>query len=141
MAKYKQGLYTPINVEKYLGDPTKVRYMSSWELRMFQFLDNNPNILKWGSEEIKIPYIKPTDKKVHMYWPDFFIIYKDKQGRIKQELIEVKPLKQTKPPRKNASMYEKLTYAVNCSKWQAAAEWCKQNNVEFRLLTEKQIYN
>lgn len=141
MAKFKQGQYIPTNKEKYLGDPNKIRYMSSWELKMFQFLDNNSNILKWASEEIPIKYIKPTDRKIHTYWPDIFIVYKGKNGQIKQELIEIKPQKQTKQPRKNASIYEKLTYAVNCSKWHAANEWCKANNVEFRILTEKQLFN
>ena len=40
------------------------------------YCDNNPNILEWGSEEIIIPYKSPLDKKVHRYFPDFFIKYR-----------------------------------------------------------------
>ena len=55
------------------------------------YCDNNPNILEWGSEEIIIPYKSPLDKKVHRYFPDFFIKYKNSSGKIIREIIEVKP--------------------------------------------------
>ena len=60
-----------------------------------QFADLNPNIIQWGSEEIVIPYLKPTDKKIHKYIPDFWIKVKNKHGDVKKFLIEIKPLKET----------------------------------------------
>lgn len=63
-----KGRYTPQHPEKYLGDPTKIRFLSSWELRFFQACDMNPNILKWGSEEFKVPYWHPIKKKnLHLF--------------------------------------------------------------------------
>ena len=71
MARFTQGLYTPNNPEKYIGDITKIRFMSSWELSMHKFLDNNTKIIRWSSETIAIKYIKPTDQKIHRYFPEY----------------------------------------------------------------------
>lgn len=147
--RFKQGYYTLVNPEKYIGDPTKVRYMSSWELETHKFFDCNPNILKWSSEEIAIPYMKPTDNKMHRYYPDYFIQYRTRTGEIKWELLEVKPAAQTKVSRSRnpqTKLYENLTYAVNASKWQAAQLWCEQQsqlsgkNISFRVVTERSIF-
>ena len=113
-----QGLFTPRHPDKYVGDLTKIRFMSSWELHMDQFLDNNPNILRWSSEEISVPYIKPTDGKVHKYWPDYWVEYKNKKGDIVSEIWEVKPAAQIAAPKsrgkkKKTQVRESLTYAVN----------------------------
>lgn len=149
MTKYKQGYFLPQHPEKYVGDITKIRFMSSWELEFFKFADNNPNVLKWSSEEIPIKYIKPTDGRVHKYYPDIFISYKDKHGNIKWELIEIKPLTQTKRPRtKNGQppLYETIQWVVNQAKWEAAHRWCETMThqlgapVTFRILTERQIF-
>jgi hypothetical protein len=143
---FVQGYYKPLHPEKYLGDVTKIRYMSSWELDFNKFLDNNPKIIGWASEEIQIPYIKPTDGQIHHYYPDYFIKYIDKNNNVIQEIIEIKPEKQTKPPSKKGKkskatiLTEQITYAVNISKWQYATAWCKQRNIKFRVLTESQLY-
>lgn len=149
MAKhFKQGYFTPKHPEKYLGDVTKIRYMSSWELHCFHFLDGNPNVLKWASEEIAIDYIKPTDGRIHKYFPDLLICYRTKDGEVKWELIEIKPAAQTRPPRKNTkhALYEQATYAINVSKWKAAQAWCERQRqltgttVLFRIITENQLF-
>ena len=130
---FKQGWYTPRYPEKYVGNVDNIRYMSGWELRMHSFLDNNPNILKWSSEEVIIPYIKPTDGKVHRYFPDYWIMYKDKEGNIKQEIIEVKPSEQTRPTRRRNTrrkLYEQLTYAVNMAKWEYARKFCDKYRID-----------
>lgn len=97
--KTKQGSYTPKHPEKYKGNVAAIRYMSSWELNFHQFLDSNPNVLEWSSEEIKIPYLKPTTGRVHVYLPDYWIKYVTKQGELVEEIIEVKPDKETRAPR------------------------------------------
>ena len=141
----KQGYYTPRHPEKYKGNVGKIRYMSSWELSFNQFLDNNPNILNWASEEIKIPYIKPTDGRIHHYYPDYWIKYKDKNGKMIQEIIEVKPDKETRPPKatgknKKTQLYENLTWAINSAKWEAASQFCAKYNIKFRIVTELQLF-
>jgi hypothetical protein len=142
MARFRQGYFTPKNPHKYVGDPNKIRYMSSWELELHTFFDGNTNVLRWASEEIAIPYIKPTDGKIHKYYPDYWVEYVNSKGEIVQELIECKPKDQTKTPRSNRKhvLYEQLTYAINTAKWQAAQEWCRQRNITFRIVTEKSIF-
>ena len=141
-SRFRQGLYTPKNPAKYVGDSTKIRYMSSWELKVHQFFDNNPNVIRWASEEISIPYLKPTDGKIHKYFVDYWVEFKDKAGNIRTELIEVKPLAQTKAPRANHkhSLYEQLTYAVNIAKWTAAKSYAEHKGWTFRLVTESSIF-
>ena len=63
----KRGIYTPQNIQKYIGKnlPT---YRSSWELKAFISLDRNPKISKWGSENFVIPYIDTTrNNETHRY--------------------------------------------------------------------------
>lgn len=139
---FKQGLYTPKNPTKYMGDVTKIRYMSSYELEVHQFFDNNPNVVRWGSEIVAIPYLKPTDGRIHKYYPDYYVEYLDKHGQMKTEMIEVKPRSQTVMPRANRKhvLYEQLTLAVNIAKWQACEHWCKQRGISFRIITERSIF-
>lgn len=143
---HRQGWFPLKNPDKYIGnDPTKIRYMSSWEFQMSKFLDNNPNILRWSSESIAIPYIKPTDNRVHRYYPDYWVEYKNKAGDIVHEIIEVKPESQTKPPvrrgkRKKTQVTEQLMYAINIAKWSACQQFCDKYDIKFRLVTEKQIF-
>ena len=139
---FRQGIFTPKHPNKYVGDVNKIRYMSSWELELHKFFDGNPNVLRWSSEEIVIPYIKPTDGLIHKYYPDYWVEYQTKNGEIVQEVIECKPATQTRQPRGNRkhSLYEKVTFAVNTAKWAAAQEWCRQRNLKFRIVTEKSIF-
>lgn len=141
---FKQGYYIPKNPQKYKGDLNNIIYRSSWELRFNEFLDNNENILEWMSEEIWIPYLKPTDNKIHKYYPDYFVKFVDSSNRQHIEIIEVKPASQIKRPRKSknpkTALYEDLTYAVNLSKWKSATEWCNKRGIKFRLLTEHELF-
>ncbi len=141
--KFKQGLYTLKNPDKYIGDPNKVVYRSSWELNLHGFFDNNTNVIQWGSEIVCIPYIKPTDGRIHRYYPDYFVEYVTPSGELIKELIELKPNSQTKMSRsKNVRhrLYENLTFAVNSAKWAAAEDWCKLNNIKWRIVTEQHVY-
>jgi hypothetical protein len=147
MAKrgFRQGWFTPKNPRKYRGDSTKIRYMSSWELHADRFLDGNPNVLEWSSEEIAIPYIKPTDRQIHSYYPDYWIKYRNKRGEIVEEIWEVKPNKQTKTPskigkRRNQQLVESVMYAINKAKWHAAEIYCKKRGIKFKLVTEKDLF-
>lgn len=108
------------------------------------FLDTNPAILEWNSEEVIIPYISPIDNHAHRYFVDFSVAYKTKDGQIKKALVEVKPFKQTMPPEKRSRntkqfIAEVSTYAVNQAKWAAAKDWCAKKGYEWMVLTEKEL--
>lgn len=138
------GKYQPSNPKKYKGDPTNIIYRSLWERRFMKYCDLNENVLEWQSEEFCIPYRSPIDNKIHRYFPDFFIKYKDSDGRIKSSLIEVKPQRQTAPPQKpkrqtKGYIREAYEYARNQAKWEAAKEWCLDRGYEFRIFTEKEL--
>ena len=116
------GKFKPKNYKKYKGDPTKIYYRSLWERRFMVYCDNNPNIIEWGSEEIIIPYRSPVDRKVHRYFPDFYIKYRTSTGDVKREIIEVKPKSQCFPPKEPKRVTKKyrqkvLTYIINQAKF------------------------
>lgn len=144
MAKYRQGTFKPKNPEKYKGDFKNIKFRSGWELQFMFMLDANPNIIQWSSEEIVIPYISPLDGQWHRYFMDFYIKKKTSDGKIVEELIEIKPYSQTKEPKvqnKKTRRYitEVTTYAVNDSKWKYAKEYCKKKGWNFLILTEKEL--
>ena len=95
-----KGKYKPRCPYKYKGDPTNIIYRSLWELKFMKYCDTTPSILKWSSEEIAIPYKSPVDNRVHRYFPDFYVKVRESSGKIVHKLIEVKPSKQTVPPKK-----------------------------------------
>ena len=138
-----KGRFKPKHYKKYKGDPTKVIYRSMWELRFMKYCDKTPNILEWSSEEIIIPY-RGLDRRVHRYFPDFWIKYKNAKGQIVKEIIEVKPKAQTKKPTKKGKHYGKYlkearTYAINQAKWEAAEEYCLDRGYKFRIITEDHL--
>lgn len=109
-----------------------------------RYLDENPSVLRWSSEEIAIPYIAPHDGKWHRYYPDFTMEVRDIQGVIRTYMIEVKPEKETKPPikKKRISKYyllEQSVFEKNSAKWTAAQEYCKKRGWEFMIITEKHL--
>ena len=62
------GIYKVKNPKKYRGDFTNVVFRSGWELKVFIWCDNNPDIREWSSEEVVIPYFYAVDKKYHRYF-------------------------------------------------------------------------
>lgn len=140
-SKYRQGIYTPINQDKFIGKAAI--YRSSLELKFFKFCDSNANVLKWGSENVVVPYISPLDNRVHRYFIDNYVVIKE-GNVIKKYLIEIKPFKQTSPPttkykKQQHLIYEQKQYAVNQAKWNSAREYCKKNGLSFLILTEKEL--
>lgn len=143
---FRQGIFTPTNPEKYRGNANNIVFRSSWELSMNKFLDGNPNVLSWSSEEIKIPYLKPTTGRVHNYFPDYFMEYQNVSGEVIREIIEIKPSNQCHAPvpsrgkRRKTLLYEQQQWAVNEAKWKAAQSWCAARGLVFRVLTEKSLF-
>jgi hypothetical protein len=132
------------NAAKYKGDITNIVYRSLWELKFMKWCDSSISVVEWGSETVIIPYISPIDNKVHRYFVDFYIKVKTKTDSIEKYLIEIKPEKFTKPPeipKKKTKRFidEVFQYGVNDAKWKAAFEFCKDRNMKFIILTEKDL--
>ena len=144
MGESVKSKYKPSYPSKYKGDPNNIICRSSWERKFCRYCDLNENVISWGSEEFWIPYLSPVDNRVHRYFPDFIMKIKENTGAIKTYVVEVKPKKQTVPPKKpkrqtKSYLYECKTYAVNQAKWKAAVEFCKDHMIEFKVITEKEL--
>ena len=137
------GKFTPVNPSKYKGDPTNIIFRSSWELRVMKYLDENPGVVWWASEELFIPYRNPIDNKMHRYFPDFIVKTQKKDGSVMTHILEVKPEVQTKRPvqkrKTKRFLQESMTYAINQEKWKAADIFCKERGWQFKILTERDL--
>ena len=138
------GRFTPKYPQKYIGDSKNIIYRSSWECKMMSWLDQNPSIISWASEELIVPYISPVDNRRHRYFPDFIVKMKTRDGIVKTMMLEVKPKKQTmqpQPKKRVTKQYlqEVTTWGVNQAKWKAATEYCLDRGWEFRLITEEHL--
>lgn len=138
------SFYQPKFPEKYKGKwPIIIR--SQWERAFAQWCDMNPSILSWVSEGLEIPYYDPIKKKSRRYYPDFMIKVLDKSKKEVIYVIEVKPFRETMPPKKGiknvkTKIHEQTTYVTNQAKWKAAIDYCKKRNYEFRIFTEKELF-
>lgn len=133
------GLYKVKKPGKYIGDPKAVRYLSSWEKTAFIWCEKNEKVKKWGSEVVIIDYICGTDKRMHKYHVDLFIEWDDGS----KSLIEIKPERETQPPkgRKKTKKYitEALTYVKNTSKWRTAKAFAEKQGWKWEIWTEKRM--
>lgn len=136
--KYNQGMYHPSNPDKLMIRGPFV-YRSSWELTVMRKFDSHPNVAKWAAEPFPIAYINPLTGKPARYYPDFAVIYMDKDGKTHKELLEVKPLKETLQEAARTKKSKEL-FLLNQAKWAAATKWCMQNGYYFRKITEKDIF-
>ena len=138
--KFSQGVYKVKNPEKYVGskDPT---YRSGWELTFMTFCDNNPSIQNWASEPVKIPYRDPLTGKSTVYVPDFLITYFDKNLKKHVEMVEIKPANQSLIEKVGKSAYNQAQYVKNMAKWSAAAAWCRNQGIKFRIINETDIFH
>ncbi len=111
-----RGIYvsTKMNIE--------MTFRSSWEKSYFIWLDNNPEVLMFYSESLRIPYVSnKSTGKVRKYIPDLLVEYSDKKL-----LIEIKPSK-------------RVGQLINQKKFKVAREWCLTNNTEFVIITEHDL--
>jgi len=144
MAESNKSIYHPSFPKKYKGDANNIICRSSWERKFCRWCDLSESVLEWGSEEFWIPYLSPVDNRVHRYFPDFIIKIKEDTGKIKTYVIEVKPKKQTLPPKTpkrqtKSYLYECKTYAVNQAKWKETKEWFDDRLIEFKIITEDDL--
>lgn len=137
--------FIPQNGEKYIGRyPIVIR--SSWERMVCQWLDSNRDVIEWSSEQHVVHYYDPVQMKRRRYYPDFYAKILDQQGKPSRYIIEVKPLKETKPPRKTrkqskkTQLYQEATWITNQAKFDAAKQYCKKFGFHFQLLTERELF-
>ena len=140
LPRFAKGKFYPKNNEKYIGLKTPT-YRSSWEHAFMRLCDEHPNVAKWASESIKIPYRHPLTGKYTIYVPDFFVVYVDKNGKTNAELIEVKPKSQTSIFNAGKSQGKKKQAVINMAKWEAASAYAHQNKIKFRVVSEDQLFH
>jgi len=136
MKQYYSGKFRPKNIAKYDGDYTSITYRSLWERQALKWLDENPNVVSYSSEETIIPYRCATDGKVHRYFVDLRVKLRSGQTY----LIEIKPKSQTIQPKKKRMskkyLTEVMTWAKNNSKWEAATKYCADRGWIFEIWHE-----
>lgn len=100
-----------------------VNYRSGWELLYAKYLDSDPTVTEFSYEQLNIAYLsnKKTGRIRH-YIPDFMVTYID--GRV--VLVEIKPLRRILNP-------------TNVKKFAAAKEWAILHDVQFQILTEREL--
>ena len=140
MRKSYKGLFKPTNPKKYVGNTNQIVYRSLLERRFMRYCDTNDDIVFWASEELPVRYYSPLDKKYHRYFPDFVV----KTVNGDKYMIEIKPYRQAlkpKPPKKKTKSYmrESFEYIKNQAKLSAARKYCEDNNMEFKIITEKDL--
>jgi hypothetical protein len=139
-----KGFFKPRHPEKYKGNPMQIVYRSLWECKFMSYLDQHPDVILWQSEELAIPYRSPVDGKIHRYFPDFVVKKRDKNGTVATIMVEIKPAKQTSPPKHPGKLTRRYIQEVyewgkNEAKWKAAQEFCADRKWQFKIMTEKEL--
>ena len=145
------NFYQDPHYERKLKNPEKciskqVAIRSSYEREFADWLDLNPTVLQWFSEDLEIPYLYSLDKRYHRYYIDFWFKYNHASGKKKEMLVEVKPMNKVLPPkvpkRKTKSFKESvLEYIKNVDKWKSTLNFVetlrkKGRNIEFVIVTD-----
>lgn len=112
---YKQGLFYSNKNSK------KIAFDSSYEEKFYSLLENNISVLSYGRSNIKLKYL--FNNIIKTYNPDLLVYYSD--GRM--ELVEIKPDRRLLEPEIIA-------------KHTAAEDYCKQNKLIFKIITEEHIF-
>lgn len=138
--KTYKGKYKLRKPEKYKGDPNQVVYRSSWERAAFKWCEMNSAVAEWSAEEVVIPYLDEATKRRRRYFIDLWIKWKNG----KCTLIEIKPAKQLKPPKKpkrqtKRFIDESMTFVTNRCKWKAATEFAQKKGWTFQVWTENEL--
>jgi|TARA_B100000424_G_scaffold85560_1_gene63946 hypothetical protein len=137
-----KGRYKIKNPDKYLGNPTNVIFRSLWERNTFRWCENNPKVRAWSSEEIVVPYKCKVDNKLHRYFVDLYVEMNNGQTI----LVEIKPKKETLPPKQpkrktKKFLNEVITFSKNQDKWEAADQYARHKGWKFQVWTEETLKN
>ena len=161
---YDQGNYIPRYRDKVmkLNNQGGIYYRSSWEKKIMMWLDHKKEVIKWGSECLRIPYqmteVVHGDLKVkeHSYYPDFYYELKSSDGSISRVVAEVKPKKEYEdailfteskfeiPQDLNSKKLRNLEYRFkmaqrNAEKWKTMISWCELKGYKFIVITEDNL--
>lgn len=132
---YKSCILDPKTLRKYVdackNEPVICR--SGLEQQFVLYCENNPKIIRWASEPIKIPYFSRLDNKQCNYYPDY-IIENSKGYKV---IVEVKPENQTVKPDSSDTRWLKEQWIKNTDKWNAAKKFAEDHNMKFIIVTEK----
>lgn len=140
-----KGYYVVTNTDKYVGTKKEIRYLSSYEREFFAWADRCRAVLKWSAETVVVPYFNPIKQRNARYIVDIYIMYQNKNGEIRHELIEIKPLSMCKRPakgKKSKKTYEDEMgrWITNQAKWSAAKKYAEERGWNFRIITENSIF-
>lgn len=138
-----QGTFSPVHREKYTGT-WPISYRSRPELLVMKWMDSQPNVLKWSSESVVIPYRLSADDRLRRYFVDFSCDWRNADGTVTRLLLEYKPKHKTVPPekgRKSDKTYinECMEYHMNQVKWANATAWAKTHGYRFMVISEDSI--
>lgn len=102
---------------------TPIKYRSSWEKVACVHFDNDPKVIKYEYESVKIPYVsnKRTGKLLN-YIPDFIVEYFDGT----KVIIEIK-------------REDKLNNIKVLQKAEAARLWAEKQNMSYLFWTQTVI--
>jgi hypothetical protein len=98
-------------------------YRSGWELLYFKHLDENPDVVTWSYEPVKIAYVgNVRTGKIRHYLPDILVECKDGT----KQLVEIKPKK-------------KLEQDKIIKKLAAGRQWCSEHGAVMVIVTEIEL--
>jgi len=112
---YKRGWFTSEKTGK------AIYYMSSFELKRFKFLDTNQDVKKFTSKHNIILTYFTKDGKKHKYIPDILIEFVNGNKRLE----EIK-----------GYIFEPELFEL---KNEAALKYCKENNLEFKVIFKENL--
>lgn len=113
--RYKTGEH---NSPKLTNGPAK--YRSSWEVKYMVWLDENPLVVSYEYEGIRISYVSNYKTgKTRLYSPDFLVTWNDG----KRVLVEIKPSK-------------KIDLKTVQKKAAAAQTWCLEHDAIYEFVSE-----
>lgn len=139
----KKSCYLIKNIKKYNGISHKLKALSSWENKYMLWCDMNDDVLLWHYGRSIVRYLNPFTQNYYRYYIDFMVRHKYKNSYVDM-LIEIKPLLQMFPPRKEKKHTSPTgynsdlkRYLINRSKWIAANEYAINNKMIFYLANYK----
>jgi hypothetical protein len=161
---YHGGNYIPKNKNKVLklNNLGGIFYRSSWEKKIITWLDFKKEVVKWGSECIRVPYqitkMVKGELKVeeHSYYPDFYYELLAPNGTIIRIIAEVKPKKEYEdavlftegkfnvPENLTSKKLKNLEYRFkmaqkNSEKFKTMIKWCEVKGYKFIVITEDNL--
>lgn len=113
--EFNNGYFTSLK-----NNGMKFHYKSSYELSVYEQLEQLDEVTNYHGESFKVPYY--FKGKQHNYIPDISVKFAD--GHV--EIWEIKPSNQT-------------TFERNQAKWKAAAAFCEARGWKFIVYTETGI--